>query len=106
MGTTCLQSQIGGDHHLRRKRTAQVEATVALSVVVRWGPVRTAVNGTVVARPVGDDVRRAGGEGISSIAGGVRPGDRLPRWQELKGSRQPKARTSILMCMIVACECL
>ena len=30
---------------------AQVEAAVVLSVVVRWGPVRTAVNGTVVARP-------------------------------------------------------
>jgi hypothetical protein len=30
---------------------AQVEAAVALPVSVRWGPVGTAVNGTVVARP-------------------------------------------------------
>jgi hypothetical protein len=29
---------------------AQVEAAVVLSVVVRWGPVKPAVNGTVVAR--------------------------------------------------------
>jgi hypothetical protein len=29
---------------------AQVAATVALSVGVRWGPVATLVNGTVVAR--------------------------------------------------------
>ena len=29
-----------------------MEATKALSVGVRWGPVRAAVNGTVVARPV------------------------------------------------------
>ena len=30
---------------------AQVEGAVALSVVVRSGPIMTAVNGTVVARP-------------------------------------------------------
>src|SRR5919106_5847998 len=48
--TPCLQSQIQQDRHLRRQRTAQVEAAVALAVVVRWGPVRTGVNGTVVAR--------------------------------------------------------
>jgi hypothetical protein len=29
----------------------QVETAVALSVGIRWGPVGTAVNGTVVARP-------------------------------------------------------
>jgi hypothetical protein len=29
----------------------QVEEASALSVVVRWGPVMTAVNGTLVARP-------------------------------------------------------
>jgi hypothetical protein len=57
--TTCLQSQIGQDCHLRRSRMAQVEAAVALSVAVRWGPAGTAVNGTVVARPGEDDVRRA-----------------------------------------------
>jgi hypothetical protein len=49
--TPCSQSQIGQDRYLRRQGTAQVEAVLALSVVVRWGPVRTAVNGTLVARP-------------------------------------------------------
>jgi hypothetical protein len=49
--TPCLQSQIGRGSHLRGWGTAQVEAAVALSVAVRWGPVRTVVNGTVVARP-------------------------------------------------------
>jgi hypothetical protein len=57
--TPCLQSQIGQDCHLRRSRMAQVEAAVALSVAVRWGPAGTAVNGTVVARTGEDDVRRA-----------------------------------------------
>ena len=33
---------------------AQVEGAVALSVVVRSGPIMTAVNGTVVARPEGN----------------------------------------------------
>jgi hypothetical protein len=49
--TPCSQSQIGRDPHLRSRGTEQAEAAVALSVVVRSGPVRTAVNGTVVARP-------------------------------------------------------
>jgi hypothetical protein len=49
--TTCSQSQIGQDHYLVWPRTAQVEAASALSVVVRWEPVRTAVTGTLVARP-------------------------------------------------------
>jgi hypothetical protein len=31
-----------------------------LSVIVRWGPARTAVNGTVVARLGEDDVARPG----------------------------------------------
>jgi hypothetical protein len=47
----CLQSQIGPDRDLRRHGTALVEAASALSLGVRWGPVRTAMNGTVVARP-------------------------------------------------------
>jgi hypothetical protein len=47
-----LTSQFGRDRHLRMPDGAQVEAAWALSVVVRWGPVRTAVNGTLVARPV------------------------------------------------------
>jgi hypothetical protein len=49
--TPCLQSQIGRFAHVRGWGTAQVAATSALSVVVRWGPFRTAVNGTLVARP-------------------------------------------------------
>jgi hypothetical protein len=48
---SCLQSQIGPVSHLRLQETAQVEVAVALPVIVRWGPARTAVNGTVVARP-------------------------------------------------------
>jgi hypothetical protein len=47
----CLQSRFVGDCHLRRRRAAQVAAAVVLSVVVRCGPFRTAVNGTLVARP-------------------------------------------------------
>jgi hypothetical protein len=50
--TPCSQSQIGRGRHLREQGTAPVEAVSALSVVVRSGPVRTAVNGTLVARPV------------------------------------------------------
>jgi hypothetical protein len=46
--TPCLQSQFGRDRYLRRQGTAQAEANEALSVGVRWGPVRTGVNGTVV----------------------------------------------------------
>jgi hypothetical protein len=38
-------------HPLLDWRAAQVEGAVALSVVVRSGPIMTAVNGTVVARP-------------------------------------------------------
>jgi hypothetical protein len=49
--TPCSQSQIGPVGYLQRRGTALVELVVALSVIVRWGPVKTAVNGTVVARP-------------------------------------------------------
>jgi hypothetical protein len=45
----CSQSQIGQDRYLRQERTTQVEAAVALSVVVRSGPVMTDVNGTLAA---------------------------------------------------------
>jgi hypothetical protein len=61
--TTCLQSQIGQADYLRRQGNVQVEATEVLSVGVRWGPVRTAVNGTVVARPVSTTAIRPGGDG-------------------------------------------
>ena len=47
----CSQSQIERDCHLQRQRTAQVKTGMALSVVVRWRPVRAFVNGTLVARP-------------------------------------------------------
>ena len=56
--TSCSQSQIGQDCDLRRKRTVQVGEALTLSVVVRWEPVRTAVNGTLVARPHEDLARR------------------------------------------------
>jgi hypothetical protein len=49
--TPCSQSQIERDCHLQRQRTAQVKTGMALSVVVRWRPVRAFVNGTLVARP-------------------------------------------------------
>jgi hypothetical protein len=50
--TPCSQSQIEQECHLRRERTAQVKAAVVLSVVVRFGPVMTAVNGMLAARAV------------------------------------------------------
>jgi hypothetical protein len=53
--TPCLQSQIGQDRDLRRQGTVPVEVAVALSRIVRRGPVMTAVNGTFVARPGEDD---------------------------------------------------
>jgi hypothetical protein len=49
--TPCSQSQFGRCCHLRGWGTSQVEAASWLSVVVRSGPVMTAVNGTLVARP-------------------------------------------------------
>jgi len=66
----------------------QVEAALALSLVVRPGPVRTAVNGTLVARPVRTDPVHRGAVGSTLT---VRPvlGDQLPRWQ---GSKEPRQR--------------
>ena len=64
--TTCLQSQIGRDRHLRRQGMAQVEGIIVLSVIVRSGPLRTAVNCTLVARPPK-----------------TTPGTRLRRWLRL-----------------------
>jgi hypothetical protein len=46
----CLQSQIGQDRYLYIGSVAQVTAAVVLSVAVRSALIRTAVNGTVVAR--------------------------------------------------------
>jgi hypothetical protein len=50
--TPCSQSWIGQDPCLGRESAAQVTAAVVLSVVVRLGPIRTFVDGTLVARPV------------------------------------------------------
>jgi hypothetical protein len=50
--TACLQSQIGHCHHLQGQGVAQIVGVVALSVVVLSEPARTALNGTLVARPV------------------------------------------------------
>jgi hypothetical protein len=47
----CLQSQIERCCYLRGWGMAQVGAASWLPVIVRWAPVRTAMNGTVVARP-------------------------------------------------------
>jgi hypothetical protein len=41
MPTPRSQSQIGQNRHLRRQRTVPFEAGVALSVVVRWVPIKT-----------------------------------------------------------------
>jgi hypothetical protein len=69
--TPCSQSQIGHCRHLRRKGTAQVEAASVLSVVVRWRPVRTAVNGTLVARQAG--IGGMGGAARSCLDRRARP---------------------------------
>jgi hypothetical protein len=58
--TPCSQSQIGQGLYLGQGRTAQLGPDLALSVVVRCRPVMIVVNGTIVARPAGeDDVREA-----------------------------------------------
>src|SRR4029450_8341216 len=44
--TPCSQSQIGRRCYLRGWGTAQVQAGSLLSVVIRWEPIGTAVNGT------------------------------------------------------------
>jgi hypothetical protein len=57
--TPCSQSQIGQGRHLRRRGAAQVEVALVLSVPVRSGPVKTVVNGTLVARPTGTNLAQA-----------------------------------------------
>ena len=57
--TPCSQSQIGQGRHLRRRGAAQVEVALVLSVAVRSGPVKTVVNGTLVARPTGTNLAQA-----------------------------------------------
>ena len=52
LGDPLLESQFEQDCHLRKQETAQAEAAWVLSVVFCWGPIMTAVTGTLVARPV------------------------------------------------------
>jgi hypothetical protein len=46
-----------------------------LPVIVRWGPVRTAMNGTIVARLARTTFVECGSVGTNSTAGEARPGD-------------------------------
>jgi hypothetical protein len=64
-----LPSQIGQDCHLGRHGMAQVERAMALSVVVPWIPVGTAVNGMVAARPARTTVAGPRSVGVRSTAG-------------------------------------
>jgi hypothetical protein len=50
-GRPLLPSQIGQDRYLGKRGMPQVRTTAILSVVVRSGPARTSVNGTLVAQP-------------------------------------------------------
>jgi hypothetical protein len=92
--TPCSQSQIGQDSHLRRHGTAQAKGPSVLSVVVRWGPFGTAVNGTLVARPAEQrcshlaatapsSPRRGGPSSVTHRLVGKNP----------EGSRQPRRET-------------
>jgi hypothetical protein len=67
--TPCLQSQIGRGDHLWTLAMAQVMAAVGLSVAVCWGPARTGVNGTLVARPARTTFVEPGRVAINSTAG-------------------------------------
>lgn len=71
--TSCLQSQIGQASHLWRRGNVQVEAIPALSVIIRWGPVRTAANGTLVARLASTTLLKRGSDG-RQLGRWVRPG--------------------------------
>ena len=70
-----------------KKRTTQVEGPGALSVVVRWGPVRTVVNGTLVARSARTTFMGPGSVGTSSTARWVSTLVTPGRWQ----GRRPAA---------------
>jgi hypothetical protein len=60
---------------------AQVEAASVLSVVVRWGPVGTAVNGTLVARPARMTLENREALAPTSPVGEARPRRPLRPWQ-------------------------
>jgi hypothetical protein len=81
--TPCSQSQIGQGRHLRRQGAAQVEVALVLSVAVRWGPVKTVVNGTLVARPARKTMLVPEGRWFSALLEDEAvPGYWLPRLQE------------------------
>jgi hypothetical protein len=65
----------------------QVAAVVVLSVSVRWGPVETAVNGTVVARPARATLAQGAAVGfnLDRWVRSVR-GDHLPLWRAAEAS--------------------
>jgi hypothetical protein len=71
--TTCSQSQIGRNRHLRNQGTAHVEVDVALSVSVRSGPVGTATRGTVVVRRREVPWHTVKASAPTSAGGGARP---------------------------------
>jgi hypothetical protein len=101
--TSCLQSQFGRDRYLRRCEGAQVDAASALSVVVGWGPVRTAVNGTLVARPAW--VTPVSGCAVGfTLTVGVRPvfGDHRLVGKSPEGSRQLGGETRTPAAAVVA----
>jgi hypothetical protein len=70
--TPCPQSQIGRCCYLPGWGTAQVEVELALSVAARWGPVMTAVNGTLGARPARTTMLPPAGDGFQ-LGWRVRP---------------------------------
>jgi hypothetical protein len=79
----CLASQIGRCCHLQRRVTVQVEAASWLPVAVRSEPFRTAVNGTLVARPARMTLAyrgAAGGLGEHPIAARRGEGVDLELW--------------------------
>jgi hypothetical protein len=88
--TSCLQSQIGQGRHLRRQGNVQVEATEALFVGVRWGPLRAAVNGTVVARPGEQVPARAMGEALQGNTSVVGKSPQAARQVGLGGGLRPE----------------
>jgi hypothetical protein len=76
---------------------AQVEAGVALSVAVRWRPVGTAMNGTLVARPVRTTMLPPGGDASQLGRSVSRPSvtHRLVG-KSLEGSRQVSVVDDVL----------
>ena len=72
-------------------------APVVLSVVVRSGLFMTAVNGTLVERPVSTTTNQARVLAPARAMGNASPGEPEPRWQALRRrTRQPWGSKSIL----------